>query len=138
VEKLSSKQEKFLKSLNALERSLVIFSRIDTAPDLKHSLIASSIKHFEMCHEAAWKFLQAYLISYHNQQVDSPKKVFRECFAQGILDAITSKNLLDMTEARNSTVHDYDEESAQEACKRIVDYYQTLKLLEKLISNHQF
>ncbi len=120
MEKLKSKREKFLKSLEALDRSIAIFLRKDTPKDIKQNLVAANVKHFEICYESAWKYLQIYL---------THKKVFRECFALGIIDDKTTQNLLDMSEARNATVHDYDEEAAQETCKRIQGYYNTLKIL---------
>ena len=132
MEKLKSKQTKFLKSLNAFERTIEILARSDNPDYLKQSLVAASIKHFEISLESAWKFLQAYLVHFHNQQIDSPKKVFRECFALNILDNRTTKALLDMYEARNATVHDYDEETAQETCRRLLDYYNALKQLKAL------
>jgi len=132
VERLRNKQEKFIKSLAALDRSIQVSLRENLQKDIKQSLIASNIKHFEMCYESVWKFLQLYLEQKYKQQLNSPKKIFRECFALGILDSKITEELLNISEARNATVHDYDEETAQETCKRINDYYLTLKVLEKL------
>jgi nucleotidyltransferase substrate binding protein (TIGR01987 family) len=129
VEKLSQYQQKFVKSLNALDRSIKLFSHENIKADIKESLVASNIKHFEMCYEAAWKFLKQYLEVQYSVRVDSPKKVFRECFALGIISNKITEELLNISEARNATTHDYDEETAQETCKRINDYYLTLKLL---------
>lgn len=133
MEKLKSKHEKFIKSLHALERSIKVPSRKDIAEDIKQSLVASDVKHFEMCYESAWKFLQVFLEKKYGQELSSPKKIFRECFALGVFDIKTTEELLDISEARNATVHDYDEETAQETYKRINSYYMTLKILEKLI-----
>ena len=111
MEKLKQKQEKFLKSLHALDRSI----RVSLQNDLSYEM------------------MQIYLVQkYAQQQINSPKPIFRQCFALEILDNATIKELLDMSEARNATVHDYDEETAQETCKRIREYYKTLKSLEKL------
>lgn len=133
MEKLKKKQEKFIKSLHALNRSITVWLKNDFPEDIMHSLVASNIKHFEMCYESAWKFLQVYLAEkYNQQQINSPKPIFRECFSQGVLDNVTVKKLLDMSEARNATVHDYDEETAQETCNRLHHYYETLKSLERL------
>ncbi len=132
MERLISKQEKFIKSLQALEESIAIFLRPDTAADIRKSLVASNVKHFEICFESAWKFLQVYLAQEFDFKVDSPKKIFRECFSLGIIDETVTQNLLDMSEARNATVHDYDEETALETCKRIQGYYDILKILVNL------
>jgi nucleotidyltransferase substrate binding protein (TIGR01987 family) len=126
VERLKHKQDKFLRSLLALDRSIMVSLKSGFQDDFKDVLVASNIKHFEMCYEAAWLFLKLYLEAKHNQQINSPKKVFRECFALGVLDSKTTEELLNMSEARNATVHDYDQETALEECKRLQGYSITL------------
>ena len=133
MEKIKYKKEKFIKSLNALEKTGNIFSRENLEEDVKEILVASYVKHFEMCYESAWKFLQVYLEIKHNQLLSSPKKIFRECFTLNLVDQKTTQDLLDISEARNSTVHDYDQETAQETCKRINQYYLVFKNLENII-----
>ena len=134
MEKLNRKQEKFKLTLDALERSIKLLFRQDIVDEeIREGLVASTIKHFEMCYEASWKFLQRYLEYKYDTKIDSPKKVFRECFTLGAINNTTTQELLNMTEARNGTVHDYNEESAQEICKRISDYFMTLKKLEILM-----
>ena len=132
MERLKNKHEKFIKSLQALDRSIKISLRDTIQEEMRQSLVASNVKHFEMCYESAWKFLQLYLEQKYNQQLNSPKKIFRECFALGIIDSDTTQELLNISEARNATVHDYDEETAQETSKRISSYYLILETLEKL------
>jgi nucleotidyltransferase substrate binding protein (TIGR01987 family) len=132
VEKLTYKQQKFTNALDALKRSIKVFSRTDIDEDIRENLVASIIKHFEMCYEALWKFLKLYLEIRYAEIVDSPKKVFRQCFALGIIDESTTKELLNISEARNATTHDYDEENAQEICQRIGDYYITFEKLKNI------
>lgn len=132
MEKLIYKQQKFTNTFNALERSIQVFNRTDIDDDIRENLVASIIKHFEMCYEALWKFLKLYLEIHYAEVVDSPKKVFRQCFALGIIDESTTKELLDISEARNATTHDYDEENAQEICQRIGDYYITFKRINNI------
>jgi nucleotidyltransferase substrate binding protein (TIGR01987 family) len=127
VEKLIHRRQKFTASLEALERSIRVFSRPNIDQDIRENLVASIIKHFEMCYESAWKFLKVYLEIRYTAVVDSPKKVFRQCFSVGLINETTTKALLDIAEARNTTTHDYDQENAQEICKRISDYYTTFK-----------
>ena len=80
-----------------------------------------------MCYEASWKFLKYYLEVRFEEIVNSPKQVYRQCLTFDLLDEQTVKGLLDINEARNSTTHTYDEENAQEVCKRIDHYYQIFK-----------
>lgn len=133
MEKLIYKQEKFVYALHALERSIKVFSRTDIDQDIRENLVASIIKHFEMCYETSWKFLKFYVEIRYAETIDSPKKVFRQCFALGIIDELTTKELLDISEARNATTHDYDQENAHEICQRIGDYYTTFKKLEAIV-----
>jgi nucleotidyltransferase substrate binding protein (TIGR01987 family) len=118
VEELKLRQAKFLKSLSALEQSIQL-SNDPASPILQNILVASNIKHFEMCYESAWKFLQILLRTKYDLKIDSPKKIFRELFALGLIDNYITTELLNISEARNATVHDYDEETAYESYSRI-------------------
>ena len=127
MEKLIYKHQKFTQTLNALEQSIQMFSRTDIDENMRKHLVASIIKHFEMCYEASWKFLKYYLEVRFEEIVNSPKQVYRQCLTFDLLDEQTVKGLLDINEARNSTTHTYDEENAQEVCKRIDHCYQIFK-----------
>lgn len=132
MEKVKYKYEKYLSSLNALQRSLKTFERSDVPEDIKNELIASLVKHYELCYEIVWKFLKIYLEKRFSEQIDSPKKVFRRCFELGLIDQNTTQELLGISEARNATSHDYDEENAQETCKRIKDFSVTFEKISKM------
>ncbi len=121
MEKLIYKHQNFMRTLSALDRSINVFLRTDIDEDIRETLVASLIKHFEMCYEA---FLKYYLEIRYSQIADSPKQVFRQCFIAGLLDEQEVEGLLDISEARNTTTHTYDEEKAQEICNRIDSYYQ--------------
>lgn len=133
MEKLKYKYEKFVKALEALGRAISSFSRHDIPEDLKEHILTSIIKNYEMCYEFAWKFLKLYLEKEHEIKLDSPKKVIRECYSLNLLDENTTKELLNISEARNVTVHDYDEENACMISQRVSSYYDTLYRLNKLI-----
>ena len=127
MEKLIYKYHKFIHTLNALERSIKVFLRTDIDDEIRENLTAGIIKHFEMCYESSWKYLKHYLEINCNQIANSPKKIFRECFIFNLLDEQTTEELLNISEARNTTTHTYDQENAQEVCKRIEHYYLTFK-----------
>lgn len=135
MEKLAHKYKKFVATLNALRKNIDIFYREDLPLDVRNCVIASTIKHYEMCYEAAWKFLQLYISICYDIKVDSPKKVFRESYILGLIDHQTTSELLDISESRNATTHDYDEETAKEICTRIDNYYLTFKKLENIDLN---
>lgn len=134
MEKLTRAQNKFSNSLKALERSIHFF-KIKSSSASKEELentLAALIKHFEICYEMSWKYLQAYLKYKNNIEVASPKAIFRESFAVLLITQEETKGLLAMAEARNATTHDYDEETAKEICNRISGYLDILKSLEQI------
>lgn len=134
MERLTTARQKYAKSLLALERSLTFFlekSKSNSQEELENAF-ASLIKHFEMCYEMAWKFLQSYLKNKHSIEIASPKGVFRESFVMHLISESETKQFLDMAEARNATTHDYNEETAKEIGHRISNYYDALKLLERI------
>lgn len=137
MEELILSRNKFLATLHALQRSLKRFSRKDLDDDIREGLVADLIKHNEMAFEAAIKFLGHYLVYNFAKSIsgrDKTRNIIRECFALGILDIITTQELLDITDVRNNTVHEYDEEHIFQTCSRIDNYFLTLKKLSILPS----
>ncbi len=116
-----------MQTLSALNRSINVFSRTDIDEEIRETLVASVIKHFEMCYEASWKFLKLYLEVHYSQIANSPREVFRQCFIFHIFDEQTTKEFLKICDACNTTTHTYDEEKAKEICERIDSYYQIFK-----------
>ncbi len=133
--KIDYKYEKFNKSLKALERSLSLFLSPTIPEDIKSELVASLIKHYEMCFEASCKFLQLYLKQKYSIDLSAnmSKTIFKICYAQSLIDQATSQELLIIVDARNATTHDYDEEEAYEICKRVSGYCETFKRLKDFI-----
>jgi nucleotidyltransferase substrate binding protein (TIGR01987 family) len=136
MEGINSAYNKFVKSYEALDRSLSFFSsgKYSFTTEEKETLVAGLIKHFELSYEMGWKFLQQYLKHKYEINLASPKAIFRECFAQKIVDYDTTEELLNMSNARNQTTHDYNEETAQETIGRVAHYYMVLEKLKKLYS----
>ena len=130
-EKLDYKYEKLIKSLKALDKSIKVFSSTAIPEEFKSELVASLIKHYEMCFEASCKFLQLYLKQKYNIDLaaNMSKTIFKICYENKFIDWETSQELLPIVDARNATTHDYDEEEAHETCKRVSGYYKTFKKL---------
>lgn len=135
MEKIDYKYEKFINSLMALERSIRIFSSANVTEEFKSELIASLIKHYEMCFETACKFLQLYLKREYSIDLSGnmSKTIFKICYENRLIDQLTSQELLIIVDARNATTHDYDEEEAHEVCKRVSEYCETFKRLRNFI-----
>jgi nucleotidyltransferase substrate binding protein (TIGR01987 family) len=132
MEKLIFKHETYARTLHALHRAIKNLSRTDIDADLQADLIASVIKHFEMCYEASWKFLKLYLEVHYSHIANSPREVFRQCFIFCIFDEQTTQEFLKICDARNTTTHTYDEEKAQEICQRIYEYAQAFKKIDNI------
>lgn len=132
MEKLTNKKQNFVASINALDRSIKVCMRTDLPDFLQEQLVASLIKHYEMCYEAAWKFLKLYVEKKYEERVDSPKKVIRLCYDLKLINEKTTRELLDISDDRNLTCHGYNEETAKQICARVNSYYETLKILESI------
>lgn len=110
-------------------------SHMYNTQDTENELIAhrdSLIKRFEFCYDLTWKFLKLLLKKQYSIDVNSPRKVFHESYAQGLLTTEESASLLEMIDSCNEASHIYDENLAQSISQKIIHYYNTLaKLAEK-------
>ncbi|CAA7599612.1 nucleotidyltransferase substrate binding protein, HI0074 family [Acididesulfobacillus acetoxydans] len=93
----------------------------------------AAIQRFEFTFEAVWKALKLFLDEHEGIIANSPKAVIREAFAVGLLTESATREFLGMVEARNSTVHTYNEALAVEIAKTIPGYSKLMaELLEEL------
>ncbi len=72
--------ENFAKSVDILERSVRTAGRIDDSDeDLKETVRAGVIQHFEVAYELSWKMIQKWLKENISSDVNIPKKaLFKE------------------------------------------------------------
>lgn len=91
----------------------------------------AAIQRFEFTVEASWKALKQYLQDQEGIVANSPKAAFREALVVGLINEEETREFLGMIEARNSTVHTYNEELALAIAKEIPKYYY---LMMKLIA----
>lgn len=94
----------------------------------------AAIQRFEFTVEAVWKALKLYLQEKEGIIANSPKSVFREAFSIRLITAEETKEFLGMIEARNLTVHTYNEELALKIAKEIPRYYQLMLKLVEIIA----
>lgn len=112
--RLREKLENYQKALVRLKESL----EESTSNPLVYDGV---IKRFEFTYELAWKLLKAYLEYEGIAVVNSPRAVFREAFAAGVLEE--GDIWMDMISDRNLTSHTYDEEEAKKIYARIKERY---------------
>ena len=127
MDKFSEKLSKFSDAIKSLE---------DALNEYEEYKITSSrdgvIQRFEFCTELAWKSTREYLIAQGYVEINSPKSVMKQAYADGIID--DEQAWLDLLYARNLTSHIYDETTASDIFDDIKDKYLTLfrQLQDKL------
>lgn len=127
MDKFQEKYEKLKQAVSRLQEGIHDFERLglDTVRD-------GVIQRFEFCTELAWKTLREYLLDQGYSEINSPKAVLRQAYADGILQ--DEKGWIDLVNARNLTSHLYDEATAQQIFEEIRTAYCPLfqQLIEKL------
>lgn len=90
------------------------------------------IQRFEFCTELTWKTLREHLIDQGYSDINSPKAVMKQAYADGILG--NESVWLALLNDRNLTAHLYDDATAQEIFVRIQGSYVDLfkSLLDRL------
>jgi len=110
MEKFSEYKKAVLRLKEALEE------------DLTNPLVYDGvIQRFEFTYELAWKLMKAYLEYEGYATVNSPRVAFKEAFAYGLI--FDGDVWIDMIDARNLTVHTYDEQIAKEIYDKVKKRY---------------
>lgn len=85
------------------------------------SIRDGAIQRFEFCTELTWKTVREYLLDQGYVEINSPKSVMRQAYADGIID--DEQSWIELLNDRNSTSHIYDEETAVQIYKKISEKY---------------
>ncbi|MGB9639314.1 MAG: nucleotidyltransferase substrate binding protein [Anaerolineales bacterium] len=85
------------------------------------------IQRFGYTFEATWKAAQVYLREIEGLITNSSKSVFRLSWQTGLFDEHTAQIALQMCEARNMTVHIYNEKIASSLALQILEYNKVLQ-----------
>ncbi len=88
----------------------------------------SAIQRFEFSLDLSWKAIKARLEEEKGVICTSPKDCFKEAYHQGFIDY--DQAWLDLVDARNQTVHTYNEEIAEEIFAKLP---KAKELFEKLL-----
>lgn len=112
-------------------------SRLDEALDEydKYGITSSRdgvIQRFEFCTELAWKSTREYLLDQGYAEINSPKSVMKQAYADGLID--NEQDWLELLNARNLTSHIYDDNTASNIFDSIKAKYNLLfkTLFERL------
>lgn len=79
------------------------------------------IQRFEYTHELAWNVMKDYLSEEGNVNVFGSKDATREAFSAGLLS--DGEIWMEMIKSRNMTSHTYNEATADEIFKNIIEKY---------------
>ena len=128
MDKFQEKYGKLIQALTRLEESIHDYDivKLDSVRD-------GVIQRFEFCTELAWKTIREYLLDQGYSDVNSPKSVMKQAYADGLLD--DEQAWIDLLNARNLTSHIYDEATANGVFQSIQTVY--CPLLQKLIHTLQ-
>lgn len=84
------------------------------------------IQRFEFTHELAWNVLKDYFEYQGNADITGSRDATREAFNKGLID--DGDGWMEMIKSRNKSSHTYNEETAKEIVKNVVEWYYGLFL----------
>ena len=90
----------------------------------------SAIQRFEFTFEVMWKVIKIFLEK-EGIICRSPRGCIREFFSAGYISEEEAREMLNMVDDRNLTVHAYNEEIAEDIFSRLTEY---LKVFESLLN----
>jgi nucleotidyltransferase substrate binding protein (TIGR01987 family) len=129
MSKLEAKISNFDNALQRLKDADIEFNKQGVSDVVRDGVI----QRFEFTYELAWKTTKVFLEDSGIIDINSPKAVIKEAYAQKLIR--NEKNWLLMLNDRNMTSHMYKEEMAVEIAKRISDFY--IKEFELLLKEFQ-
>ena len=110
-----------------LENYSRALSHLKRAVQIKEADIivqAAVIQFFEVAFELAWKTIKDYLQEEGFADVNSPRATLKKAFETGLIS--DGQTWLEALQKRNTTVHTYDEKSAEIIYHLICDIYYPL------------
>ena len=122
MDKMQEKYEKLVQAVQRLDEAIADYDQMGL-----DSIRDGVIQRFEFCAELAWKTLREYLLDQGYAEINSPKSVMKQAFADGILDH--EEGWLHLLDARI-----YDEATATTVFGDIRTVYDPLlkNLIQKL------
>jgi len=121
--------DNYVKALSQLEAAVELSKERKLSNLEKQGLIQA----FEYTHELAWKTMKDFLNDRGNSGIFGSKDATRETFKYGLIEE--GEIWMDMIKSRNNTSHTYNEETADEIAKAIInDYYIEFEKLNKKLA----
>lgn len=135
VERLKLKHDLLVQALATLKKALD-HTKKKTDPEDLDAAYDSEIQRFEYCFDEFWKFLKMYLSLEHDIQLASPKPVFHQCFALGIIADRELARLLEAADERRALATAYRPSCSQSICRNIAMYHGIMLEVGSSCRNH--
>ena len=119
--------ERVRERLAVARKALLTLRELTDKPKLTEIERDAAIQRFEYTFEAVWKAAQLYLNEVEGVTANSPKSVVRASWQTGLFGEKTAQTALRMVEARNLTVHTYNEKLARSVYRQITSYVDILQ-----------
>lgn len=110
----------FNKALNSLSAAIAEYRENEKDEIVKVGMI----KFFEMTYELAWNTMKDYYENQGESGIQGSKDAIKLSFTRGLIT--DAQNWFNMVDSRKLSVHTYDEDTANEIAKDIVDTYFSL------------
>ncbi len=133
--------KKLEKALARLQERYADYTDMGMRPELresdKESIKESLIQRFETCYDTLWKSLKIYLEDQGLPNIpSSPRGIFRAAHENNVI-----KNLEEWIndadsyyQARRDTTHDYSEEKAENALRKISNFVEDAEEIFQILS----
>ncbi len=108
------------KALKRLSDAVVLNEKRPLSELEKQGLIQA----FEFTHELAWKVMQDFFVYQGNTEIRGSRDATREAFKTELIT--DGDNWMEMIKKRNLTSHTYNDETAEEIYKSIIEYFYPL------------
>ncbi|MGB9674171.1 MAG: nucleotidyltransferase substrate binding protein [Anaerolineales bacterium] len=119
--------ERLKQRLQIARQALTTLLELTSQPSWKVIERDAMIQRFEYTFEATWKAAQVYLRELEGVIANFPKSAVRLSWQTGLFDEQTARMALQMCEARNMTIHAYNEKIATSWALQIREYSEVLQ-----------
>lgn len=120
--------ERIKERLQVARKALKTLRELTDKPSLTDVERDAAIQRFEYTFEAVWKTAKEFLNEFEGLTANSPKSAVRASWQSGLFNEKTAQTALRMCEARNMTVHTYNEKLAKSVYRQIEGYVDVLQL----------
>ncbi len=125
----------FRKALSQLEKAVNLSNDRGLSELEEQGLIQA----FEFTHELAWKTIKDFIVEQGTTKIYGSKDATREAFQLGLIT--DGEGWMEMIRSRNESSHTYNEKTAEEISKKILDSYYDLfvnfkKKMEGILSGN--